>query len=76
MYLNQKLRIRWNSTHSQYFNVSNGVKQGGVISPILFYIYMVRLLNDDIYNFNASKCESDFNQQSNIVFANFKLTLT
>ncbi len=32
--------------HSQYFNVSNGVKQGGVISPILFCIYMDGLLNE------------------------------
>ncbi len=36
MYLNQKFRLRWDSTHSQYFNVSNGVKQGCVISLILF----------------------------------------
>ncbi len=46
MYLNQKLRVRWDSTHSQYFNVSNGVKQGGVISPILFCIYIDGLLNE------------------------------
>ncbi len=29
IYLNQKFRVRWDSTHSQYFNVSNGVKQRG-----------------------------------------------
>ncbi len=46
MYLNQKLRVRWDSTHSQYFNVSKDVKQGGVISPILFCIYMLGLLNE------------------------------
>ncbi len=46
MYLNQKLTIRWDSTHSQYFNVSTGVKQGGVIFPILFCIYMDGLLNE------------------------------
>ncbi len=46
MYLNQQRRVRWDSTHSQYFNVSNGVKQGGVISPILFCIYMDGLLNE------------------------------
>ncbi len=34
MYINQKLRVRWESTHSPYFNVSNGFKQGVVISPI------------------------------------------
>ncbi len=38
------LRVRWESTQSSYFNVSNGVKQGGVISPILFCIYIDGLL--------------------------------
>ncbi len=46
MYLNQKLKVRWDSTYSQYFNVCNGVKQGGVISPILFCIYMDGFLNE------------------------------
>ena len=45
MYTEQKLRIRWNNTESSYFNVSNGVKQGGVISPILFCVYVDGLLN-------------------------------
>ncbi len=31
IYVNQKLMVRWESTHSSYVNVSNGVKQGGVI---------------------------------------------
>ncbi len=39
MYINQKLRVR-------YFNVTNCVKQGGVISPILFCIYMDGLLHE------------------------------
>ncbi len=44
MYVNQTLRVRCESTHSSYFNVSNVVKQGGVISPILFCIYIDGLL--------------------------------
>ena len=40
MYLNQKLRIRWNNCFSEPFSVKNGVKQGGVISPLLFGIYI------------------------------------
>ena len=44
MYLDQRLRVRWNSTTLQLFNVTNGVKQGGVISPILFCIYMDGLI--------------------------------
>ena len=35
MYANQKCSVRSGSEHSDYFNVSNGVKQGVVISPML-----------------------------------------
>ena len=28
--------VSWSSEYSDYFNVTNGVKQRGVISPILF----------------------------------------
>ncbi len=41
MYLNKtKHRIQWDTTHSPYCIVINRVKQGGVISPILFCITM------------------------------------
>jgi retron-type reverse transcriptase len=43
LYINQKIRIR--KCHSEYFNVSNGVKQGGILSPFLFVIYMDELLS-------------------------------
>ena len=32
--------IRWGNAISPSFTVSNGVKQGGIISPILFNVYM------------------------------------
>ena len=44
LYLQQKLRIKWNDSYSGTFNVSNGVKQGGVLSPLLFTVYMDVLL--------------------------------
>ena len=34
----------WNSCYTEYFYVSNGVKQGSVLSAILFTIYIDRLL--------------------------------
>ena len=34
----------WGSHVSSYFGVKNGVKQGGVLSPIIFTIYIDRLL--------------------------------
>ena len=45
MYTNQECSVRWGSEHSNYFNVSNGVKQGGVISPILFSCYIDKLFS-------------------------------
>ena len=43
-YLNQRIRTKWHHCHSETFNISNGVKQGGVLSPILFGIYLDELL--------------------------------
>ena len=34
----------WNSHVSDYFSISNGVKQGGVISPVIFNLYLDNLL--------------------------------
>ena len=44
MYTSQTLRVKWGHTVSNYFTVRNGVKQGGVLSPLLFAIYTDSLL--------------------------------
>ena len=44
MYTNHVTRVSWNGICSRPFVVGNGVKQGGVISPILFCIYIDSLL--------------------------------
>ena len=49
MYVNQKILIRWNHLMSQTCAISNGVKQGGVLSPILYSVYvdnLIRILRD------------------------------
>jgi hypothetical protein len=45
MYTNQIVRVSWSDYTSSTFKVSNGVKQGGVLSPILFAVYIDELLN-------------------------------
>jgi hypothetical protein len=44
MYTNQYLNIKWNCCMSKYFSTTNGVKQRGVLSPILFGVYIDELL--------------------------------
>ena len=45
-YTNQKLQVRWNDVMSNQFNMKNGVRQGGVVSPLLFGVYMDGLLDE------------------------------
>ena len=40
---NQCVCVRWGAVYSDFFSVGNGVKQGGKLSPLLFYIYMDNL---------------------------------
>jgi hypothetical protein len=49
--------VRWASTFSEFFYVTNGVRQGGIMSPVLFNVYM----NDLSVRLNASKCGCNIN---------------
>ena len=40
----QRLKVRWGSSISDPFHVSNGVRQGGVLPPALFALYLDGLL--------------------------------
>jgi hypothetical protein len=44
-YTNQFIRVSWNGHISNSFTTSNGVKQGAILSPILFCVYMDVLLS-------------------------------
>ena len=40
MYSQQTMTVQWGNVTSNAFKTSNGVKQGGVLSPILFTLYI------------------------------------
>ncbi len=44
MYTNQKLQVKWGGNISRQFGVLNGTKQSGVLSPILFAVYIDGML--------------------------------
>ena len=44
MYQRQKVRTTWNGCMTEPFTTKNGVRQGGVLSPILFAVYIDILL--------------------------------
>ena len=39
-YSNQQMSVKWGKMFSRCFNVTNGVRQGGILSPYLFSIYV------------------------------------
>ena len=45
-YTKQLMFIRWGESLSGKFTVKNGVKQGGLLSPLLFNLYMDGLSNN------------------------------
>ena len=42
-YTHQEMHVRWGITTTSFFLVSNGVKQGGILSPMLFNVHMDQL---------------------------------
>ena len=46
-YRSQKMRVQWSpGCLSNSFNISNGVCQGGILSPFLFAVYLDGLLDE------------------------------
>jgi hypothetical protein len=44
-YTHSQVRVKWNGEMSDSFGVTNGVRQGAVLSPFLFNIYMEELIS-------------------------------
>ncbi len=43
VYAHQLMRVKWGNKVSAPFGVSNGVRRGGILSQILFNVYMDEL---------------------------------
>ena len=43
-YKNQQANVRWNEKYSRYFKIKNGVKQGAILSAVLYCVYTNGLL--------------------------------
>ena len=43
IYRNQHIKVKWNNVYSKTVDIDNGVRQGGVISPLLFNVYIDNL---------------------------------
>lgn len=44
-YSNQQMFVRWQNISSAFFNITNGVRQGGILSPFLFRFYIRDLID-------------------------------
>ena len=45
IHVSRTVQVRWNDHQSEPFSVSNGVKQGGILSPALFSVYVDKMLS-------------------------------
>ena len=44
LYSRQTARVVWDGTYSNEFTCTNGIRQGGIASPILYTVYIYKLL--------------------------------
>ena len=43
---NQSARVIWNNKKGNYFYINKGVKQGGILSPFLFKLYLDEIISE------------------------------
>ena len=43
-YENSSIYVKWNNVFSDMVNLYHGVRQGGILSPILFALYVDKML--------------------------------
>lgn len=66
-YSEQLFVVRWGNTFSDCFKVSNGVRQGGVLSPYLYNVYIDELLL--VLNNSGIGCSFNGSSMNNFAYA-------
>ena len=66
-YSHQQMFVKWGNVTSSVFTVSNGVRQGGVLSPYLFNVYMDGL--STTLNTCQSGCYSGVSKVNHLMYA-------
>ena len=54
-YKHQKANVKWNGEESRYFTIGNGVKQGAILSAILYCVYTNGLF-EELRHMNIGCC--------------------
>ena len=71
LYSNMKAKVKWNGLFSSTFQILNGIKQGGVISPLLFTLYVdiliERVIGSQLGCYVGDKCSSIFLYADDII---------
>ena len=57
-YSNQDMCVKWNHSRSNYFSVTNGVRQGSLLSPALFNVYLDKI-SQRLNTVNSGCCQAN-----------------
>ena len=66
-YTKQTMCVKWGNCMSDYFHVSNGVRQGGILSPKLYSVYV-----DDLSDYLVKSqigCQIDYVCVNHVMYA-------
>ena len=71
MYSTIEAKIKWNDIYSDRFKIKNGVKQGGVMSPLLFTLYVdvliTKLIDTNVGCYIGNVCSAVFVYADDII---------